>query len=112
MQQRALLLRVDLAVGLTYYVARGRPLIQPEEIPNTPYSWEQLAEKTWSNEDLHVPKVIRAMRTIGVDCGEMDEELARNAAGLVIQEKIENGKTWSMYGHGFDEAWDDVAKEK
>lgn len=112
MEKRALLLRVDLAVGLTYYIARGRPMIQPEKVPKTPYSWETITEKTWANEDLHVPKVIRALKMISVECGEMDEEMARNAAGLVVQEKIENGNRWSMYGHGFDETWEAVLKEE
>jgi hypothetical protein len=31
---------------------------------------------------------------------------------LVLQEKVENGNKWSMYGHGFDETWDEVAKEE
>jgi hypothetical protein len=110
-EKRTLFLRTDLAVGLAYYIARGRPLIQPEKVPKTPYSWDEIAEKTWSNEDLHVPKVIRALKAIAVDCGEMDEEFARNSAGLVVREKIENGKRWSMYGHGFDESWDEVLKE-
>jgi Questin oxidase-like len=112
MEKRPLLIRVDLAVGLAYYIARGRPLIQPEKLPKTSYSWNTITEKTWTDDDLHVPKVIRALRTISVDCDEMDEELARNAAGLVVQEKIENGEEWSMYGHGFDEAWEEVSKEK
>jgi hypothetical protein len=111
MEKRTLLLRTDLAAGLTYYVARGRPLIQPEKLPKTAYSWDEMAEKTWSNEDIHVPKVIRALKTIAVECGEMDEELARTSAGLVVREKIENRKRWSMYGHGFDETWDEVLKE-
>ena len=61
--------------------------------------------------DVHVPKVIRALQVIAVECGEMDEELARNAAGLVVQEKIVNGEKWSYLGHGFDEAWEHVSKE-
>ena len=104
-------LRTDLAACLTYYVARGRPLIQPGKLPKTSYSWDKIAEKTWSNEDLHVPKVIRALKTIAVECSEMDEELARDSAGLVVREKIEQGRKWSMYGHGFDETWDEVLKE-
>jgi len=111
MEQRPLILRVDLAVGLAYYVSRGRPFLQPDKIPKTPYSWEQITEKTWANEDLHVPKVIRALKTIAVECGEMNEELARNSAGLVIQEQVENDKPWSMFGHGFDETWAEVAME-
>jgi Questin oxidase-like len=111
MEKRPLLLRVDLAVGLAYYVARGRPLIQPSKLPKTPLSWDTIIEKTWTDEDLHVPKVVRALKIIAVECGEMDEELARNAAGLVVQEKVVNGRTWSMLGHGFDEAWEEVSKE-
>ena len=106
LEKRGLLLRIVLAASLLYYVARGRPLIQPEKLPTTPYSWEVIAEKTWKDEDLHVPKVVRALKTIAVDYGEMDEELARNAAGLVVREKVEKGRKWSMYGHGFDEAWE------
>jgi hypothetical protein len=41
----------------------------------------------------------------------MDETLARNAAALVVQEKVVNGREWSFLGHGFDEAWDKVAHE-
>ena len=111
-EKRPLLLRVDLAVALTYYVARGRPLVQPEKLPQTSETWESLAEKTWTNEDLHVPKVIRSLRMIAIDCGEMDESLARNAAALIVKEKIENGKAWSMLGHGFDKAWEKVSKEE
>jgi hypothetical protein len=110
-EKRPLFLRVDLAVALTYYVARGRPLIQSDKVPQTSEKWESLAEKTWANEDLHVPKVVRSLKMIAVDCGEMDERLARNAAALVIQEKVENGKDWSMLGHGFDKAWEKVSKE-
>jgi len=43
--------------------------------------------------------------------GEMDEALAKNAAAIVVQEKIENHRRWSMLGHGFDEAWDQVSRE-
>lgn len=111
MEKRPLLLRVDLAVGLAYYVSRGRPLIQPSKLPKTPWSWDTITEKTWTDEDLHVSKVIRALKVIAVECGEMDEELARNAAALVIQEKVVNGRRWSMLGHGFDEAWEKVSKE-
>lgn len=49
---------------------------------------------------------------IAVDCGEMNETLARNSAALVVQEKVINGNKWSFLGHGFDEAWDKVAHEK
>jgi hypothetical protein len=87
-------------------------MIQPDKLPKTRHSWETIVEKTWENEDLHVPKVIRALKMIAVECSEMDQELARNAAGLVLQEKVENGNKWSMYGHGFDETWDEVAKEE
>jgi Questin oxidase-like len=100
-----LCLRVDLAVSLTYYVSRGRPLVQPEKLPQTPYSWDDIIKKTWTNEDLHVPKVIRALKTIS-EAGEMDATLARNAAGIVVQEKIDGGRRWSFLGHGFDEAWE------
>ena len=58
-------------------------------------------------KDLHVPKVIRALKMIALEYGEMDEELARNAAGLVVQEKIDHKRRWSFFGHGFDETWDD-----
>lgn len=111
MEKRALLLRVDLAASLAYYVSRGRPLIQPDKLPKTSYTWKEINEKTWADVDLHVPKVIRALQVIAVECGEMDEELARNAAGLVVQEKIDNGEGWSYLGHGFDEAWEEVSKE-
>ena len=111
LEKRVLFLRVDAAVSLAYYIARGRPMIQPEKLPKTPYSWDQIVQKSWTDEDLHVPKVIRALKTIAVDCNEMDEELARNAAGLVVREKIEKKRKWSKYGHGFDETWDDVVKE-
>jgi len=36
----------------------------------------------------------------------MDETLARNAAGLVVQEKIDKKRMWSFLSHGFDEAWE------
>ena len=49
---------------------------------------------------------------ISVECGEMDETLARNAAALVVQEKVDNGRKWSFLGHGFDEAWEEVANEQ
>jgi Questin oxidase-like len=111
MDKRRLALRVDLAAALTYYVARGRPVIQPDKLPKTPYTWEEITEKTWTNEDLHVPKVIRALRVTGRDNHEMDEELARNAAGLVVREKIERNKKWAMLGHGFDDAWEQISKE-
>lgn len=111
LEKRGLLLRVDLAASLTYYISRGRPLIQQDKLPKTPYSWKEIKEKTWTDLDLHVPKVIRALQVISVECGEMDEELARNAAGLVVQEKIFNGEKWSFLGQGFDEAWDEVSKE-
>jgi len=111
LSQRALFLRVDFAVSLTYYISRGRPLIQPSKLPQTSESWQSLSEKVWKDEDLHVPKVVRALKTIAVDCGEMDETLARNAAALVVQEKVVNGREWSFLGHGFDEAWDKVAHE-
>jgi hypothetical protein len=91
-------------------VARGRPIIRPDQVPKTPYTWDQLIEKTWPEEDLHVPKVIRALYVLGHQLGEIDGELARNAAGVVVREKIEKKKKWSMYGHGFDEAWDEEAK--
>ena len=109
--KRPLLLRVDLAVCLTYYISRGRPLIQHDKLPKTSSSWGTIIEKTWGNEDLHLPKVIRALKVLGADRGEMDEELAKNAAGLVVQEIIVNGENWSLLGHGFDEAWDQVSKE-
>jgi len=110
MDKRRLALRVDLAAGLTYYVTRGRPAIQPEKLPKTPYTWEEITQKTWADEDLHVPKVIRALRVIAEN-HEMDEELARNAAGLVVREKIERKKRWAMLGHGFDDAWEEISKE-
>lgn len=112
MDKRRLALRVDLAAGLTYYVARGRPVIQPEKLPKTPYTWEEITEKTWTDEDLHVPKVIRALRVVGRDIHEMDEELARNAAGLVVREKIDRKKRWAMLGHGFDDAWEKISQEQ
>ena len=59
-----------------------------------------------------MPKVVRALKMIAVDCAEMDETLARNAAALVVQEKVDNGRQWSFLGHGFDEAWEKVAKEE
>jgi hypothetical protein len=55
--------------------------------------------------------VVRALKMISVDCNEMDETLARNAAALVVQEKVINGEEWSFLGHGFDEAWDKVADQ-
>lgn len=102
-----MVLRVDLAVCLTYYISRGRPLLQISKLPATEYSWDEMTHKTWTDEDLHVPKVIRALKTIGPELGEMNEELARNAAGLVVQEKIDKKRRWSFFGHGFDETWDD-----
>jgi hypothetical protein len=109
-EKQSLLLRVGLAVGLVYYIARGRPLLQPSELPETSYSWSQIAEKTWSNEDLHVPKVIRSLKVMS-ERGEMNDALARNGAGLIVQEMIDNGKSWSFLGHGFDEAWEKVAND-
>src|SRR5271156_3669505 len=100
-----LCLRVDLAVSLTYYVSRGRPLVQPDKLPQTKYSWDDIVKKTWTDEDLHVPKVIRALKVIS-EAREMGEDLARNAAGLVVQEKIDGKRRWSFLGHGFDEAWE------
>jgi hypothetical protein len=111
MDKRRLALRVDLAAGLTYYIARGRPVIQPEKLPQTSYTWEEITQRTWTNEDLHVPKVIRALRVTAVDNHEMDEALARNAAGLVVREKIERKNRWAMLGHGFDDAWEEISKE-
>ena len=110
MDKRRLALRVNLAAGLTYYIARGRPVIQPEKLPKTPYTWEEITQKTWTDDDLHVPKVIRALRVIAEN-REMEEELARNAAGLVVREKIERKKRWAMLGHGFDDAWEEISKE-
>lgn len=49
---------------------------------------------------------------IAVDCGEMDETFARNAAALVVQEKVDHGREWSFLAHGFDEAWEKVAEEE
>jgi len=112
MDKRIVVLRVDLAASLTYYVARGRPLHQPDKVPKTPYSWDTITEKTWTDEDLHVPKVIRALKVIAVDCGEMDDTFARNAAGLVVEEEIEKQNGWSFLGHGFDEAWEEIAREE
>jgi len=37
--------------------------------------------------------------------------LARNAAGLVVKEKVDNGRKWSFLGPGFDQAWEEVSKE-
>jgi hypothetical protein len=101
---------VNFAVCLVYYVSRGRPIIQPDKIPKTPYTWDQLIQKTWQDEDLHVPKVIRALYVLGAQRGEIDDELARNAAGVVVKENVEDGKSWSRYKHGFDEAWEAEAK--
>jgi len=70
-----------------------------------------MTEKTWSNEDLHVPKVIRALKII-VENGEMDGTLGKNTAGLVVREIVERGRQWSFLGHGFDEAWEEVFKEE
>ena len=110
MGKRVLLLRVDLAVSLTYYVARGRPLVQLDKLPKTHHTWKTITEMTWKDEDLHVPKVVRALKVMS-EMGEIDDDLAKNAAALVVQEKVENGRRWSMLGHGFDEAWDQISKE-
>lgn len=86
-------------------------MLQPNKLPSTPYSWDEITEKTWSDEDLHVPKVIRALKVISKH-GEMDDDLGRNAAGLVVEEMIDRKRAWSFFGHGFDEAWEAVAREK
>jgi hypothetical protein len=96
---------------LAYYIQRGRPILQPAKLPQTPYTWDKIVEKTWENEDLHVPKTIRALKVISIDCGEMEETFARNVAGLVIQETVDNKQDWSFLAHGFDEAWEKVAEE-
>jgi len=110
MHQRTLVLRTVAAVALTYYISRGRPLLQPDKLPKSSYSWEKIVETTWSDEDLHVPKAVRALKVIA-DNGEMDKELAKNAAALIVQRKVEKHEKWSFLGHGFDEAWDELAKE-
>jgi Questin oxidase-like len=110
-EHHPLLLRVTAAVGLTYYIARGRPLLQPSKLPASKYSWDEMTRKTWSVEDIHIPKVIRALKVIS-EMDEMDAELAKNAAGLVVVEMIDNGNRWSYFGQGFDKAWEDMAQRK
>jgi Questin oxidase-like len=111
MHQRLMVLRTDAAVSLTYYISRGRPLLQPSKLPATDDTWDTMSEKTWANEDLHVPKVIRALKVV-VQNAEMDPELGRKTAGMVVKEMVEKKRRWSYLGHGFDEAWEEVAKEK
>jgi hypothetical protein len=110
MHQRTIVLRTTAAVGLTYYISRGRPLIQPDKLPDTSYSWDEIVKATWKDEDLHVPKAVRALKVTAGN-GEMDAELARKAAALIVERKVEHHEKWSFLGHGFDEAWDELAKE-
>ena len=110
LDKRTLVLRTVAAVSFTYYISRGRPLIQPKKLPQTSYSWDKIVKETWQDEDLHVPKAIRALKVIA-DNGEMDKDLARNAAALIVERKVKHKERWSFLGHGFDEAWDEIAKE-
>ena len=64
-----------------------------------------MTERSWESEDLHVPKVTRALKIVGKELKEMDENVALQAAQLTVDWIVKRNGKWGMSGPGFRESW-------
>ena len=104
------LLKSHLATTLIYYIAQGRPKPQDSKLNSYQPSsdcigWKAVTERSWESEDLHVPKVTRALKIVGKELKEMDEALALQAAQLTVDWIVKRNGKWGMNGPGFRESW-------
>eukprot|EP01117_Protostelium_nocturnum_P018430 TRINITY_DN7706_c0_g1_i1.p1 TRINITY_DN7706_c0_g1~~TRINITY_DN7706_c0_g1_i1.p1 ORF type:complete len:182 (+),score=44.83 TRINITY_DN7706_c0_g1_i1:25-546(+) len=106
------LLRNHLSVSLLYYVAIGRPVLNEDllrrHLENRVegiHNWEEVVELTFKQEDLHVAKVVRALKTADEMYGSEPDSIFF-AAAIITADHFTNKKgTWSMKGIRFEEAW-------
>jgi hypothetical protein len=120
-----LLLKQLLAATLMYYIGRGRPPIRADllraYVPSTKEmralsTWEEVNKLTTTSEDLHVPKVIRALE-VGYQMYEKNNEgshakdsLWFKAAVLTIDHWLGlPRKGWEYKSIGLKETWSEVA---
>ena len=115
------LLKGKLAVDLAYFISRGRPALHLEQFSSTTEfvkSWSEIIELAVNHSDMHVPKVIRALKQ--AERWDPEETLGRGVYRAIASMTVENiidypggeQDDWSREGIGFDELWDKVPNRK
>ncbi|KNC97361.1 uncharacterized protein SPPG_07288 [Spizellomyces punctatus DAOM BR117] len=105
------LLHAHFTICLTFYIARGRPPVQPTlllalPVKNSPAlkTWEQIVHYAHESEDLHVPKVIRTLK-IAEEMYGPENDLWIQVARLTIDKLVIKGGQWDRDGCGYEETW-------